>query len=109
MEQAKMKSLDFSRYAVSACAAVAMLAGCGGSQPPIGLPGATPQTSAIAMYAHRNASPMLTEAKVDYRVLYTFTGDPDGAGPGAGLLALNGRLYGTTSSGGANNDPYNGY
>jgi len=30
-----MKSLDFSRYAQS-CAAIALLAGCGGSQPPIG-------------------------------------------------------------------------
>jgi sugar lactone lactonase YvrE len=34
----------FGRYAVSGCVAVAMLAGCGGSQPPIGAPGAMPQT-----------------------------------------------------------------
>jgi hypothetical protein len=39
MERGKMKSLDFSRYALSSCVAAAMLAGCGGSQPPIGAPG----------------------------------------------------------------------
>jgi uncharacterized repeat protein (TIGR03803 family) len=35
------------------------------------------------------------------RVIYTFTGPPDGAEPEAGLVALNGRLYGTTAAGGA--------
>jgi hypothetical protein len=38
-----MKNLDFSRYVLSACAAVAIFAACGGSQPPIGAPGAMPQ------------------------------------------------------------------
>jgi len=42
-----MKSLDFGHIALSSCAAVAILAGCGGS-PSIGAPGAMPQTSAIA-------------------------------------------------------------
>jgi uncharacterized repeat protein (TIGR03803 family) len=38
------------------------------------------------------------------RVLYRFQGAPDGAGPFAGLIAVNGKLYGTTSQGGnANN------
>lgn len=37
-----MRSLDLGRYALFSCAAVAMLAGCGGSQPPIGAPGAMP-------------------------------------------------------------------
>jgi|HubBroStandDraft_1064217.scaffolds.fasta_scaffold74282_2 sugar lactone lactonase YvrE len=31
-----MKSLDFGSYALCSCAVAAMLAGCGGSQPPIG-------------------------------------------------------------------------
>jgi hypothetical protein len=39
-----MKVSDFSRYALSVSIA-AMLAGCGGSQPPIGAPGAMPQSS----------------------------------------------------------------
>jgi hypothetical protein len=37
-EAGEMKSLDFSRRALLCCAAVAMLAGCGGSQPPIEVP-----------------------------------------------------------------------
>jgi 6-phosphogluconolactonase len=44
-----MKSLDFSRYALSACVATAILAGCGvlrqtqdDMRPPIGAPGASP-------------------------------------------------------------------
>jgi hypothetical protein len=40
-----------------------MLAGCGGSQTPIGAPGETPQTSAIAAHADRGKSWMLPEAK----------------------------------------------
>jgi sugar lactone lactonase YvrE len=34
-----MKSLDFGRYALCNCAAAALLAACGGSQPPIAAPG----------------------------------------------------------------------
>jgi len=42
-----MKNLDFGRCALGICAAAAMLAGCGGSQPPIGAPGATPQAVTV--------------------------------------------------------------
>jgi hypothetical protein len=34
-----MKIRDFSRSALGICTAGTMLAGCGGSQPPIGAPG----------------------------------------------------------------------
>ena len=44
-------------------AAAAMLAGCGGSQPPVGAPGAMPQSRAIATHAERGGSWMLPEAK----------------------------------------------
>jgi hypothetical protein len=46
-------------------AVAAFLAGCGGSQPPIGAPGALPQsqTSAIATHAERGGSWMLPVAK----------------------------------------------
>jgi hypothetical protein len=57
-----MKVSEFSRYALCVGIAVAMLAGCGGSQPPIGAPGAMPQ-SAIATHANRGGSWMLPEAK----------------------------------------------
>jgi hypothetical protein len=38
-----MTPAGFSRCALSISAAIAMLTGCGGSQPPIGAPGAMPQ------------------------------------------------------------------
>jgi hypothetical protein len=34
-----MKRLSLGRYALSICAAAVFIAGCGGSQPPIGAPG----------------------------------------------------------------------
>ena len=45
-----------------------------------------------------------TSAASTERVIYSFTGDPDGGSPQAPLLAdANGNLYGTASTGGANN------
>jgi hypothetical protein len=58
-----MKRLGPSRYALAIGAAAALLGGCGGSQPPIGAPGAMPQTSAIATHADRGKSWMLPEGK----------------------------------------------
>ena len=49
--------------ALSVGALVLLLAGCGGSQPPIGVPGALPQTSAIATHTDRGKSWMAPEAK----------------------------------------------
>jgi hypothetical protein len=51
-----MSSLDFGRCALSSCMAAALLAGCGGSQPPIGTPGAMPQSSANATHAAHGGS-----------------------------------------------------
>jgi hypothetical protein len=51
-----MKNLEFGRIILSSCVAAAILAGCGGSQPPIGAPGAVPQTSAIATHAKKSVS-----------------------------------------------------
>jgi hypothetical protein len=50
-----------------------MLAGCGGSQPPIDAPGAMPQTSAIATHAERGKSWILPEAKSE-DLLYASSG-----------------------------------
>lgn len=59
-----MKSLDFIRCALSGCVAAAtLLAGCGGSQPPIGEAGAMPQGSAIAEQSAHGKSWMLPETK----------------------------------------------
>jgi hypothetical protein len=57
-----MRNLGFSRYAPSICVAAAFLAACGGSQPPIGSPGAMPQSPAVAPHAQRGGSWMLPEA-----------------------------------------------
>jgi hypothetical protein len=62
-----------SCYAPSISAA-ALLAGCGGSQPPIGSPGAMPQSPAIATHADRSGSWMLPEARRD-DLLYVDAGD----------------------------------
>jgi hypothetical protein len=57
-----MKRTTINCVALSISAA-ALLAGCGGSQPPIGAPGAMAQTSALATHAKRGTSWMLPEAK----------------------------------------------
>jgi hypothetical protein len=46
-----MKYSPPNHIALGIAVAAALLAGCGGSQPPIGAPGAMPQTSAIATHA----------------------------------------------------------
>ncbi len=61
-------------------------------QPPIGAPGAMPQSRASA----------------GYRSLYSFKGAPDGAQPTAALVAFRGVLYGTTDSGGLPGTSYGG-
>ncbi len=59
----QVSNSGFIRYALTCCVAAAMLASCGGSQPPIGEPGVGPQTLAIATHADRGTSWMLPEAK----------------------------------------------
>ncbi len=87
-----MKTLDLSRFALSMGAAAVLLAGCGGSQPPIGAPGAIPQVSALV--ARTNSK--------NYKVLYSFGTSPDGNYPHSDLTATGGTFYGTTFAGGAN-------
>ena len=58
-----MKISASSRSVLNSCVALALLAGCGGSQPPISAPGAMPQNSAIATHAEHGKSWMLPEAK----------------------------------------------
>jgi hypothetical protein len=82
-----MRISSLSHCAFSSCAAVALLAGCGGSQPPIGAPSVVPQSNAMA------PSP--------YRVLYSFGDPPDGNAPRADVIGKDGTFYGTTAYGGA--------
>jgi hypothetical protein len=58
----QVKVSDFGRFALSTCVAAAMLAGCGGSQPPIGAPGAM-QSHTITTHAAHAGSSMAPEAK----------------------------------------------
>lgn len=92
----EVNNLDFSRHALS-CAVAALLAGCGvvrqaqSDMPPIGVPGAMPQTSATAT---RTTS-------TSYKVVNSFGGGSDGANPDAGLIDVKGTLYCTTFAGGS--------
>ena len=70
-----MKNVDFGRCALGLCVATALLAGCGGSQPRIGAPGAMSQTSAIERMAR------MPRCSRDYKVsaglLYVALGNID--------------------------------
>jgi uncharacterized repeat protein (TIGR03803 family) len=91
-----MKLSNFSWAVLGCSAAVAMLAGCGGAQPPIGEPGAMQQTSAIA--AARTSRRRMTTSS--YRVVYRFRYTREGGHPKGSLIDVNGTLYGTTLFGG---------
>lgn len=54
--KAHMRRWNLSHYAISSCVTAALLAGCGGSQPPMGGPGAMPVGRTIATHAGRAAS-----------------------------------------------------
>jgi len=69
-----MRIRDFGSFALTVCAAVVMLAGCEGSQPPIGAPAAMLQASANATDAGHGKSWMLPEAKHE-DLLYISDGD----------------------------------
>ena len=57
-----MRTLQFGRHVLSSCVAAALLAACGGSQPPLGAPGAMPQSRSIVAL-ERARSWILPEAK----------------------------------------------
>src|ERR1700722_1743881 len=79
-----MRTFALSRLALNISAATTLLAGCGGSQPPIGAPGAMSQAP----------------ASTGYKSLYSFGKGSDGQQPKAALINVNGTLYGTTYGGG---------
>jgi uncharacterized repeat protein (TIGR03803 family) len=83
-----MTSRELSRLALVVWVTVAMLTGCGGSQPPIGASGAMPQSRATSSYG--------------YNTLYSFgRRSGDGEEPKAALIDVNRTLYGTTYAGGS--------
>ncbi|MFY9664213.1 MAG: choice-of-anchor tandem repeat GloVer-containing protein [Candidatus Cybelea sp.] len=93
-------------YALSISAASTLLGGCGALrqaqddiQPQISVPGALPQTSALAARVNRT----------HYKLLYSFGAPPDGNYPTANLIDVGGTLYGTTVAGGSNSCPTTSY
>jgi uncharacterized repeat protein (TIGR03803 family) len=101
-----MKSLGFGGYVFGGFAGAAMLAGCGGSQPPIGAPGAMLQPPVTAPHSAMKYHSRATSSS--YQVVYRFAGGADGRRPQASLITVNGTLYGTTVEGGAYCEESNG-
>jgi uncharacterized repeat protein (TIGR03803 family) len=105
-----MSGLSFSRNAPNLFVAAALLAGCGGTQPPISAPGAMLQVPTVK----QNASAAPAAAIVDriapelaYHVLHRFDKfEKDGAFPESSLVDLHGVLYGTASIGGPGCEGY---
>jgi uncharacterized repeat protein (TIGR03803 family) len=58
--------------------------------------GSSPLPAALS----NGAAPASEEAHAAYKLLYSFKAPPDGNDPFAGLIEVNGKLYGTTYSGG---------
>jgi hypothetical protein len=77
------------------CVAATLLAGCGGSQPLIGNPGAIPPGRAITQQAAH--VPMRERSGQSFSVAYSFRGQSDGAQPQGNLIFdTSGALLGTT-------------
>jgi hypothetical protein len=91
-----MTPSDFSRFAL-VWAVVALLAGCGGSQPPIGAPRAMPQSSAHKAAGSYSALLYVASGAYDTGDMYTFP-----AGKHVGKITLPGvdSAYGMCSDSG---------
>jgi uncharacterized repeat protein (TIGR03803 family) len=90
-----MTILTFSRGGLCSCVAAALLTNC--AAPPIGEPNVIPQSNEVAPI--RPATHRITSGS--YEELYRFPRQWRGIHPAAGLVYVNGSLYGTTTSGGA--------
>ena len=95
-----MKRLVVSGRAVSVCAAVMLLSGCGGVQSNLAVPGTVPAREGASNFVRvTRIEPQATE-----KVLYSFGAGYDGANPYATLIDVKGTLYSTTEYGGAHGD-----
>lgn len=95
-----MVDLRLHYGAAALCVAATLLAGCGGSQPLIGNPGAIPPGRAITQQAAH--VPMRERSGQSFSVAYSFRGQSDGAQPQGNLIFdTSGALLGTTASGGS--------
>jgi uncharacterized repeat protein (TIGR03803 family) len=95
-----MQNTSLGRHAATLCFTAALLAGCGGSQPPIGAPGAIPWNSASARVGTaRQRIPPGLHFQVLHRFHFT-----SGVSPRGRLRNVRGTLYGTTHQGGLSRD-----
>jgi uncharacterized repeat protein (TIGR03803 family) len=78
------------------CASLAVLAACNNVS----------QFSPLSGARQESVRPSLRTK--DFKTIYVFQYGPDGANPGAGLTAINGTFYGTTSDGGSGICVYSG-
>lgn len=85
-----------------------ILASCSRVTDSSSLPAGMPNDSTATLGATKT-SRLLTVHPLtgtNYKSLYSFEGYPDGSGPYAGLVAVNGKLYGTTIDSGSLNCQY---
>ena len=90
-----METFTLTRLALTISAAAALLAGCGGSQPPIGAPGAMRQGRMITTRAGHSGSWVLPEAKGQTLIYAT-----DGCGGTCVLSYASGEVVGELDVGG---------
>jgi len=79
------------------------LAGCSQTGGNSAVPAGLPNGGASTVNAALGSGPSIARqpsGNHGYKLLYGFTGSPDGGFPGTGLLTVNGTLYGTTEYGG---------
>ena len=91
-----MQTWSYGRGALGISLAGAILVGCGGAQSPIGVPLNSPSGFLTTQRTHQS---------VTYEVIHSFRprykgNMNDGRHPAAGLVDVNGTLYGTTFYGG---------
>jgi uncharacterized repeat protein (TIGR03803 family) len=93
-----MNNMRCRNAAVIYAVVATLLAACGGSQPPIGVPRTAQQVNGVSAHSINNRG---------YKLLYSFKGGSDGQLPFAGLTFVKGVLYGTTTYGGYLGSPCN--
>src|SRR5580700_4768037 len=86
---------------VGSCLSAVLLAACGGGN---GLSPSVPSSVGQSLLGRHGSHHVKKAASWTEAILHTFTGGSDGANPQAALTNVNGTLYGTTYSGGANGD-----
>jgi uncharacterized repeat protein (TIGR03803 family) len=87
---------NFRRYAMGFCTCVVLLTGCGRGTDTLLSPQSGGPSTALRM-----TTAVRTNVRPAYGVIYSFGKlQGDGANPFAGLIQVNGTLYGTTQNGG---------